>query len=251
MDAGRAGWIGRERRGGGPSAQPAERSSLLRPAPARPPSADGPSSQHRPAGEPLRLRASIRRPLVPRPRAAPRLRPSARRLPVQRAPDGPSSGAGEQLRASGLRPRSARARTEPLRPPSAERLTARAGEQLRASARRPLGPSSSLAQPQSRCAFHFQADTTVSPPRPKPLTSPGSGSGERCSAARSSPPSPHSTERYESRAPATLLSKPFSLNGAGTPPWSHPRPRRRRRRPLHLRLEVHRGRAVEVPLPRR
>jgi hypothetical protein len=74
----------------------------------------------------------------------------------------------------------------------------------------------------------FQADTTVSPPRPKPLTSPGSGSGERCSAARSSPPSPHSTERYESRAPATLLSKPFSLNGAGTPPWSHPRPRRRR-----------------------
>ena len=74
----------------------------------------------------------------------------------------------------------------------------------------------------------FQPDTTVSPPRPKPLTSPGSGSRERCSAARSSPPSPHSTERYESRAPATLLSKPFSLNGAGTPPWSHPRPRRRR-----------------------
>ena len=97
----------------------------------------------------------------------------------------------------------------------------------------------------------FQADTTVSPPRPKLLTSPGSGSRERCSGARSSPPSPHSTERYESRAPATLLSKPFSLNGAGTPPWSHPRPRRRRRRPLHLRLEVHRGRAVEVPLPRR
>jgi hypothetical protein len=123
----------------------------------RPPAA-GLQPRHR-----LRLwaLAIVRRPLGPWPRAAPARRgygspATVRGPPVRRAPEGPNSGAGEQLRASGLRPPSARARTEPLR-----RLRASAAHCSGAppAVRRPLGlGASDRAAPRLRRAVRRSPD---------------------------------------------------------------------------------------------
>jgi hypothetical protein len=105
--------------------------------------------------------AILRRPLGPRPRAAPARRgygspATVRGPPVRRAPEGPSSGAGEQLRASGLRPPSARARTEPLR-------------RLRASAAHCSGAPPAVRRPPSARTWSLGPSRSATPARRPPF----------------------------------------------------------------------------------